>query len=216
MHLVGTPNGAGRSFGQSKVADFSGMHQVGHRAHRFFDRHSWIDTVLVVQIDRCNVEPLQAGIARFADIFWPAVDAAHGGIGLAANNSEFCRKENFIARTAHGHANQYFVVAVTVDVRGIEKSDAEFDGAMNRGDRFLIVPRSIEFRHSHAAQTHCGDKRTVFSKMTLWHEFLLNASLCWMKIASVRVQPFATYASVIPSIQWKRARNASCARFGFC
>ena len=125
--------------------------------------------MLVIQVDGFNAEALQAGIARCAHIFGPAVDAARGRIGFVANDSEFRGEKNLGAQCANGHTDQYFIVAVAIDIRGIEKGDAEFDGAVNRRDGLLVVARSIEFGHSHAAETHRRSKRAVFSKLTLWH-----------------------------------------------
>src|SRR6266571_5517091 len=149
------------------------MHKRRHRADGLFNWNGRIDAMLVIQIDGFNAEALQACIARLAHIFRTAVDAAHIGIGFVANDSEFSGEKNLGAQRTDGHANQYFVVAITINVRGIEKGDAELDGTMDGSDRFHVVTRSIEFRHPHAAQTHCGDERTFFSELTLWHEFLL-------------------------------------------
>jgi len=163
MHFVRAPNGAGGSLGQSEVANFARFHQLRHRTDRFFDRHSWIDAVLVIQVDSFHAQAFQTVIAARAEIFGFAVHAAHRRIRFAAHNSEFRRQENLVAQTANGIADQNLVIAVTVNVRSIKKRDAEFDGAMNRGYRFRVVTRSIEFRHPHAAQTYCGYERTVFS-----------------------------------------------------
>ena len=54
-------------------------------------------------------------------MFGPAVDDARGGVGFVANDSEFSGEKNFGAQRANGHAHQYFVVTVTIDIRSIEK-----------------------------------------------------------------------------------------------
>ena len=36
---------------------------LGHRADRVFDRHRWIDPVLIIKIDHIDAEPLEGGVA---------------------------------------------------------------------------------------------------------------------------------------------------------
>jgi hypothetical protein len=40
--------------------------------YRNFDRHSWINSVLVKQIDVVHTKSLQTGLTSFADILWSA------------------------------------------------------------------------------------------------------------------------------------------------
>ncbi len=157
MHFVRAADGARGSLGQSEVADFSGAHQLGHRAHCFFDGHGGIDAVLVIQVNSFHAQALQTVVAARADVFWSAVDTAHRGISFASNDAEFRGEKSLVAQAANGFADQDFVVTEAVDIRRIKKGDAEFGGAMNRGNGFRVVTRSIEFGHSHAAETHCRD-----------------------------------------------------------
>src|SRR5207248_9978619 len=56
-------------------------------------------------------------------------------------------------------SSDLFVVAIAVNVRGVQKRDAQLNRTMNRSRRFRIVPRSIKFGHPHTAQTQGGKDR---------------------------------------------------------
>src|SRR5260370_6432523 len=104
--------------------------------------------MLVIQIDSFNAEALQACIARLAHIFRTAVDAAHGGIGFVANDFEFSSQKNPGAGSPEGPANQYFVVAITINGHGIVESDAEVDRTLGGSRGFRVLPGFIGFRHA--------------------------------------------------------------------
>src|SRR5258708_10225827 len=142
MHFVSATDGFRGSFRQSEVADFPGAHQARHRAHGFFDGHGWIDAVLIIQVDSFNPESLQAGVTRCAHIFRPAVDTARGGVGFVANDSKLSGEKNFGAQRADGHADPYFVVAVTLDIRAVWKPAAQLHRALNAWHGLLVVPRA--------------------------------------------------------------------------
>ena len=160
------PYGRGRRFRQSQIADLSRPHQFRHSANRFFDRHLRIDAMLVVQIDGSYPQTLQAPLAAGLHVFRPAIDAPHRRVRLVAHNSELGGEKNLFAHAANRLANKHFVVAIAVNVRGVQKRDAQLNRTMNRSRRFRIVPRSIKFGHPHTAQTQGGNKRAVLSQWT--------------------------------------------------
>ena len=163
MDFVCAAHGLRGGLGQPEVADLSCAHEFGHSANGFFDGDIGIDAMLVVEIDRVDAEALQACIAGGAHIGGASVYAAHVRVGLAAQDAEFCGEADFVAKAANGLTNQYLVVAVAVDVRGIKEGDAQFDGTMNGGDRFGVVARTVKFGHAHAAETERGYLRAVLS-----------------------------------------------------
>ncbi len=169
MDFVRPADGRGGRLRQSEVAHLSGTNQFRHRAHGFFDRHIGIDAVLIIQIDSFRTQPFQAGVTARADIFRPPVDAARCGICPVSHNPELGGQKNLVTQTPDRLANQHFVVTVAVNVRRIQKGDAQLDGAVNGGRRFRIVPRSIELGHPHAAQAHGRKEWPVFPQLTLLH-----------------------------------------------
>src|SRR4029077_10122904 len=92
---------------------------------------------------------------------------------------------------------------------------------MNCGNRLRIVTGSIKLRHTHAAQPQCGDKRTVFSKMPLLHEFLLGffaildenrlfgGTTCFVIAGSLDPYPLALPSAVSLSLRNKPSRRSA-------
>src|SRR6266568_6597967 len=74
---------------------------------------------------------------------------------------------NFVARTIWPRlpldrpTDQLFVRVRPVDIRRVEKVDAQFQRPMNRRDGFLIVTPAIKFRHPHAPQPLGRDLKTT-------------------------------------------------------
>jgi hypothetical protein len=60
-------------FRKAEVLDLAFLNQVLHRSRDVFDRHVRIHTVLVEQIDRIDLEPLEGGLGNLLDVFGPTV-----------------------------------------------------------------------------------------------------------------------------------------------
>jgi hypothetical protein len=145
MNGVSAANGGGRSFGKAEETDFSFAHQLSHGAHGFFDRSLGINAMLVIKVDRVDVETLEAGFTAGAHVFGPAVDSANVGIGAIADDGKFGGKENFVAAIADGSTNKDFIVPVAVHIGGVEKIDSQLDRTMDSGDGFVVVARAVKF-----------------------------------------------------------------------
>lgn len=76
MNGICTPQRLRSDFGEAEVADFSCVDELLHRPDRFLDRHFWIATVLIVNVDRIDVEPLQRSLCDRFYVLRGAVDAA--------------------------------------------------------------------------------------------------------------------------------------------
>src|SRR6267154_6321614 len=127
MHLVGATNALRGSLGQSQVADLASTNKLGHGANGFFNGDVGIDAMLIIQVNHFDTQALEAGIAGGAHVGSAAINAADSGIRFAAQDSEFGGQKNFVAHSANGLGDQQLVVAVAIDIRGIEKSDSQFD-----------------------------------------------------------------------------------------
>src|SRR5258706_13614291 len=125
--------------------------------------------MLVVKIDGVDGEAVQTCIAACFYIFGFAIDAAGGGIITVAHDAEFCREKRLLAFTAQSLTDQHFVVAVAVDVGGVERSDAEFERTMNGGDGFGVVAAAIKFAHTHATKADGGNLRAVLAQFSEVH-----------------------------------------------
>jgi hypothetical protein len=62
-----------------------------------------------------------------------------------------------VAAVADRAAHQLLVAERAVDVGGVEKADAELEGAVDRGDRLGVVGGPVELGHAHAAEAEGGD-----------------------------------------------------------
>jgi len=54
-------------------------------------------------------------------------------------------------------ADEFFILVRTIHIGGIEEVDAQFESAVNGGDRLPVIASSVELRHSHAAESDGGD-----------------------------------------------------------
>ena len=79
-------------FRKPEVLDLALLNQVLHRSRDVFDRHVRIDTVLIEQVDRVDLEPLERGLGDLLDVPGPAIQAA-----LLARRSNL--NPNFVAIT---------------------------------------------------------------------------------------------------------------------
>src|SRR6266536_4630904 len=130
--------------------------------------------MLVVKIDVVDPEPLQAGIACLAPVFRSPTDTACLWIIGITEDAEFRGDNKLVTFTANRAPDKLLILERTVNVSGIEKGDAEFNGAMNGSDRFFLIAGSIEFGHAHTAEAKGGDSQAVTAKLTSFHSQLLR------------------------------------------
>jgi hypothetical protein len=126
------------------MAHLALAHQLRHRAHRLLDRRVGVDTVLIIKIDGLDAEAAQAGLARRAHVFRPAIDAEEGAV-RAAHIAELGRKHDTIPLALDGAADQLLIAPHAVHIRGVEKRDAEIESAVNGGDGFRLIPCPVKF-----------------------------------------------------------------------
>jgi len=56
MRSLRPSNRIGAGFGESDSTDFALFDELPHSAHSLFDRHGWIHSMQVVQIDMLNAK----------------------------------------------------------------------------------------------------------------------------------------------------------------
>src|SRR6476469_7444519 len=83
MHCHCTADRGARRFGKAKVANFPSLDELRHCTYSFFDRSVWIDSVLIVKIDRIYAQTLETGITARADIFGFAIHALKAAVATA-------------------------------------------------------------------------------------------------------------------------------------
>src|SRR5947207_776952 len=150
MHRMGTADALGVRLAEAEMAHLALLDEAAHRTDRVLDRHARIDAVLVVEVDRVDPEPLQAGLAGLLHVFGAAVDAV-GAAGLAGL-AEFGGDDDLVRPALQRAAEQFLVVAPAIHVRAVEMIDAELDRAPEQGLGCLVVARSVGAGQGHAAE----------------------------------------------------------------
>src|SRR5437868_1238182 len=144
VYRMGAPDALGVRLAEPEVAHLSLLDDAAHRADRVLDRHARVDAVLVVEVDRVDPQPLQAGLAGLLHIVGAAVDAvsAAGLAGLA----EFGGDDDIVRPAFEGAAEQLLIVAPAIHIRAVEMINAELDRALEQGLGGLVVARAIGAR----------------------------------------------------------------------
>jgi len=87
LHRVCAADRLRSRFGQAEVLDLALLNQVLHRARDVLDGHIRIDAVLVMQIDRVDLEPLERALDRLLDVLGRAVQGAPmGNLAMSMTN----------------------------------------------------------------------------------------------------------------------------------
>ena len=157
MDLHRATKSVGAGFGEAEVTDFAFVNEFGHGSDGVFDGRVGVDAVLIVKVDGLDAEAAQAGFAGLPDVIGLAADTTDVGILGIADDAEFCGESDIVTAALDGASDEFFIFVRTVDVGGIEKEDAEIEGAVDRGDGFGVIAGTIKFRHAHAAETLSGD-----------------------------------------------------------
>ena len=160
MDRVRAADRLGRSLGEAKVADLAGFDELLHRADRLLDRQC-SGRRGAGSRGRCGRRQGARGWHRRpADVVGRAVDAEPAAVG-AALVAEFGREHDLVAAAGDRAADESLVGERPVHVGGVEERDAEVERAMDRGDRFVLVRRSVELGHAHAAEADRRDLEAV-------------------------------------------------------
>ncbi len=168
------PDGIHARLGKPQVAHLTLFHQPAHRSNRFFDGHLRVHAMLVIQINRRDAQPPQAGLAALLHIFRTPAHTPCRGIRGVAHDSEFCRDDHFVAALLDGSPHQLFIAPDSVDVRCIQQGDAMVHGVLNGGDGLGFVRRAVKFRHAHAAQSQRGHYERAFPQPAVLHTCFLK------------------------------------------
>src|ERR1700730_4954429 len=115
---MGPPDALRPSFAQPEVTDLALLDEPRHCADGLLDRHPWVDTVLIVEIDDIDTEAFHARLARLNNIGGGPVDAvgATGPAGLA----KFGRDHDTVAPALQCPAEEFLVLAPAIHVRAVE------------------------------------------------------------------------------------------------
>lgn len=124
--------------------------------------------MLVIEIDHVDPKPLEACLARLANVGRLSPDADHRTVRLA-RPSELRRQYDFVAPAADCSADQFLIAADGVHVGRIDECDAALDGAVDGRNRLIVVAAGIKFRHAHASKSKRGNLQTRASELSRIH-----------------------------------------------
>ncbi len=88
-----------------------------------------------------------------------------------------------VAFALDGSSYQFFVGVRTVNVGGIEKVDAEFQGAVDGGHGFVVVASAVKLRHAHTAQAHGGNGKAGTPSLRVFIRTLQKKDQTWAMIS---------------------------------
>src|SRR5687768_15548366 len=111
--------------------------------------------MLIEQIDRVDAEPPQRSIDRRTNPLRTAGEAIH--LPVLDVPSELRGDDHALALTAQRAPEQLLIRERPVHLRRIEQRHTEIDGAMDRGDRLLLIRLAIRLAHAHATEAEGGD-----------------------------------------------------------
>ncbi len=93
---------------------------------------------------------------------------------VGADAAQFRMDDDRVPVSLDGLADQGLVVSAAVVGGGIEKIDAEVEGAVDRRDTIVIVLLPIISRHAHAAEADGRDHEIRRPKLDVSHETALS------------------------------------------
>ncbi len=167
MNRVSPAQRVRRGFGEAQIPGLSLFDQLSHGADGLFDRNLGVDTMLVVEVDLFQAEPLKTGVAGFEHILGAPVDV-RVAVGIP-HVAEFRRDDVVVAAALDGPAQEFLVLAEAVEVGGIEEVDSDVGSMMQGGDALLFASGRIKPRHDHAAEANRRNLETLGAKSTRFH-----------------------------------------------
>jgi len=119
------------SFRKTEAFDFAFANQIPDGSGHIFDRDVRIDAMLIVQVDRVDLESAKRACSRLLDPFRAAVQLAPPLLeGWRA--SEFRADHHLPAEWSERLADQFFVHVWAVDLGGIEEGHPRSTAARMR------------------------------------------------------------------------------------
>jgi len=124
--------------------------------------------VLIVEIDLLDAQPPQARFAGLLHVFRTSIHAQKLALGRT-DISELRGQHHFMLASVNRTPQQLFISADPVHIGRIHEIYAMIDGAVNGGDGFGVVRRTVKLGHAHAAQSDRGDHEFAVTQAPLWH-----------------------------------------------
>jgi len=133
MNGVRPSYGCRSGLGEPEIADLALLDQPGHRSDGLLDRRFGIDAVLIIQIDRLDVQPLQTGLAGLHHVLGSPAHAHRLAAGRT-HVSELRGQRHLVTPVTDGPPHQLLVPPHTIHIGGIEKRYAKLQSSVNGGN----------------------------------------------------------------------------------
>src|SRR5581483_2962291 len=135
LYRMSASDGRGTGLRHAEVLDLTFPDEVLYCACHIFDGHIRIHTMLIEQIDRVGLQPLQRRMSYGSDPLRIAVGTLGGNSIFEA---ELGRDHDLVANWGQRVPYDLFVCKRTVCLSGIEKGDSAIVGSANDLDRLVL------------------------------------------------------------------------------
>src|SRR6185503_10138255 len=154
LHGVSAPNRLRAGLGQAEMLHFAGANELLHGAGYVLDGHGRIHAVLIVEIDRVDVESLQRGVGDALDALGLAVEREPLLTAARVDGETELRCDrNLAAKRRERFADELFVRERTVNLGRVEERHALLDRRADQRDGLALVRRgTIAEAQAHAAE----------------------------------------------------------------
>jgi hypothetical protein len=133
------------------------------------DGNGGIDAVLVQQIDVAGLQPAQRTFDCLGNVFGSAVSFGTNLFAVLDAKTELAGEHHLVAVPAQCPPEQFLVAQGSIDLGGVEKCAAKFQGAVQRRERFRLVRRTVGLTHAHAPEADRGYPQALIAQGTLTH-----------------------------------------------
>ena len=142
------PDGLRAGLREPEISDLALSDEIANRSCNVFDRHFWVDPVLVEQVDVVRPEPLQHLVDDLANVLRPAVESS--GIEV---ETELRREDHLITDRLERFADKGLVQEGPVGLSGVEERHPEVMRVPDEIDAVVGVDGvSVVGAESHTAQ----------------------------------------------------------------
>jgi len=131
-----------------------------------------IDPVEVVQVNDFGTETGEAGTHRRPDVLRRAVPVHALGLEVVHDQTALGGQDDLVATSGDGPPDEGLVVAVSIDVGGVDQGDTSVDRFTNGRDRVHVVAAGLGIgpAHAHTTEPDRADAGSVLAECSLLHQ----------------------------------------------
>src|SRR5690242_4998693 len=152
---MSTANNFDARFREPPVANFACIHELSHCACDFFDRHGWVNTVLVKQINSVRPQPAKRRVCHLLDMLRPTVKWRVLLLAFSVDvPAKFRRDHDLVAEWLNSLADDLFIHPRSVNLRCVEERNSPLVRRTDQLDTVFLVETGPEPKaDTHAPQS---------------------------------------------------------------